>query len=147
MPSAEYCRLVDDMCQLALLPNPKALYERTALTVHKVNFNLIERPGDPYSELLIYTDLGPLPSQRREAVLLRLLDINFHLFTGAGSPSCTYNSETQRLTLAVSLLLQGTSGERLLGLLGQLADMARSWRDDHFLDRPAAAQGYAQVGS
>nr|WP_100546507.1 MULTISPECIES: CesT family type III secretion system chaperone [unclassified Pseudomonas] len=143
MPSAAYCRLVDDLCQLALLPNPKALYERTALTVGKVNFSLVERSGDPYSEVLIYTDLGPLPSQHRDAVLLRLLDINFHLFVGAGSPSCSYNSETQRLTLGVSLLLQAATGQRLLALLGQLADMAHNWRGDHFLERPSPR--HAQV--
>lgn len=141
MPSVTFCRLVDELCRQAALPNPQALYERTALTIDGVHFSLVERAAEPYAEVLIYLDLGPLPEAQRAAVLLRLLEINFHLFVGAGSPSCAYNSESQRLLLCLSLLQQGASGAGLLQLLGQLAELARNWRKEHFLDGAAVAPG------
>ena len=140
MPSATFRRLIDELCHLSKLPDPQALYERTALNVSGVDFSLVEREG-PVSEVIIHCDFGALPGRRREEVLLRLLEINFNLFIGSASPSCTVNQQTGRATLAAAAPLQGLGSLALLELLGQLADMAKVWREGYFLDTAPVRAG------
>lgn len=148
MPTATYCTLVDEVCRLTLLPNPHTLYEHTALSIDGIDISLVER-HEPANEVGIQCDLGPLPGRQREAVLLRLLEINFHLFTDAANSTCTVNPITGRATLAAVIPLQHARAAALLELLGQLADMAKAWRQSYFLgvlptQRTAVSRGAVQ---
>lgn len=140
MPSPMFRILIDELCQISLLPDPHVLYERAALNIDGVDISLVEREG-PTNEVIIHCGLGALPNRRRDEVLLRLLEINFSLFTGSSSPSCTVNPQTGCATLAAVAPLQGLSATGLLELLGQLADMANAWRQDYFLDAAPAQAG------
>jgi hypothetical protein len=140
MPSATFRVLIDELCELSKLPDPHALYDQAALNVGGVDISLVEREGS-VGEVIIHCDLGALPSRRREDVLLRLLEINFSLFTGSASTACTVNPQTNRVALAAVAPLQGLSAIGLLELLGQLADMAKVWRGGYFLDPAPARTG------
>ena len=133
MPSATFCLLIDQLCQLSCLPDPKALYERTSLNIDGVDISLVEREGAA-SEIIIHCDLGTPPTRRRDEVLCRLLEINFNLFTGSASPAYMVNPQTGRATLAAVAPLAGLGAIGLLELLGQLADMANTWRQGYFLE-------------
>jgi hypothetical protein len=140
MPSATFRRLIDELCHLSKLPNPQALYERAALSIDGVDTSLVEREGQ-INEVIIHCDFGALPTRRRDEVLLRLLEINFNLFIGSASPSCTVNQQTGRATLAAVAPLPGLTALALLELLGQLADMAKVWRQGYFLEATPARAG------
>lgn len=79
MPSTDFRKLIDEICRLSKLPHPQALYHQAALNIDGVDISLLEREG-PIGELIIYCDLGALPTRQREETLLRLLEFNFHLF-------------------------------------------------------------------
>lgn len=128
--------LIDSLCKLALIPNPQTLYERTALQVNGVEFSLVYSDGAGAGNVLLYGDMGPLPVRARDAVAMRLLEMNFELSGDTASPAFSLNPQSQRVSLSVVLLLERMSAERLLEVLGHLADMALAWRRDFFLDAP-----------
>ncbi|WP_167359813.1 CesT family type III secretion system chaperone [Phytopseudomonas flavescens] len=134
MTTPAYRSLIDHFCTLALIPNPASLYERTAIEVNGVDFTLCHRQSQGMGTVLLYADLGQLPSREAAAAALRLLEMNFHLFGEPLSPVFTLNPQSRHINLAAALLLERLSAERLLTLLGELADMAKAWRRDFFLD-------------
>ncbi|MBD1586839.1 CesT family type III secretion system chaperone [Pseudomonas typographi] len=140
MASSAYCTLIDQLCELTLIPNPSAFYERANLSVKEVDFNLTHNPGVGEGDIFIYCGFGPLPRGNREAVLQRLLETNLYLFSGPFSPSLAYNSETGQVVLTSNVMVDNLTAERLLGLMGGLADMALVWRGNHFLDNDARSK-------
>lgn len=140
MPTATYCRLIDEVCRLSLLSTPHTLYEHAALRIDGVDISLVER-HEPVAEVAIHCDLGPLPDRQREAALHRLLEINFHLSVGAANSTCAVNPKTGHAILAAAISLHHARATQLLQLLGQLAGIAIAWRQSFFLapqPRPSA---------
>lgn len=133
MASTSYYELINEICRLTAIPTPESLYQSTNIDVNGISFTLFERETDELSEVFIYCDVGALPRNRRDEILLRLLEINFYLQTEARSPCFAWNAETERITLSVILPLAMILPESLLSLLAQLAAMAKCWRDDYFL--------------
>lgn len=136
--------LIDSLCKLALIPNPQTLYEQTTLQVAGVDFSLVYSEGPGAGNVLLYGDMGPLPTRSRDAVAMRLLEMNFELSGDPASPAFSLNPQTQRVSLTVVLLLERLSAERLLEVLGHLANMAHAWRTDYFLDSPKGKAAPAQ---
>lgn len=134
MANAHYHRLVDDICQLALIPSTALLYQTTQLSVKGVDFSLHHVEGSDAGKVLIHADFGLLPAQQREAILLRLLDTNFHL-SGGEYPICfSHNERTGHVMFSASQPLDNVTGSGVLLLMGHLADYAQAWRQTYFLD-------------
>lgn len=127
-----YRLLVDQICEQTLIPNPAALYERTNLTIHEVNFTLRYLEEGEHGTVVVHCDFGALPTRGREAVLLRLLETNFYAFEGPSAPVLSFSDQTQRVVLSCKLPLV-VDASIILFLLSQFADMAKAWRADFFL--------------
>lgn len=134
MAAPSYCRLIDQLCAITMIPCPSAFYEQTNLSVKEVDFSLKHTPGPGEGDVFIYASFGPLPTANREAVLQRLLEANLYLLSGPHCPSLSYNSDSGHVILIGHVPLDDLAAEHLLGLLGGIADMASNWRDGYFLD-------------
>ncbi|KAF1010957.1 MAG: hypothetical protein GAK32_01137 [Pseudomonas fluorescens] len=140
MANQHYRQLVDQICQLTQIPTAALLYESTQLTVRDVDFSLSHIESPEADAVLMHADFGPLPSRQREAILLRLLDTNFHLIDGVRHSSFSHNEHTGHVMFGSALALQGTTAEQILLLMGHIAEYAQAWRQTYFLDdqRPRA---------
>lgn len=134
MASPIYCKLIDQLCELTMIPTPAAFYEQANLSVKDVDFSLKHTPGVGEGDIFIYCSFGPLPVANREAVLQRLLETNLYLLSGAFCPSLSYNRDSEQVILIGHVPLETLTAERLLGLMGGAADMALIWRDGYFFD-------------
>jgi hypothetical protein len=134
MASPIYCKLIDQLCELTMIPSPSAFYEEANLSVKDVDFSLKHTPGVGEGDVFIYCGFGPLPVANREAVLQRLLETNLYMLSGAFCPSLSYNRDSKQVVLIGHVPLEGLTAERLLGLMGGAADMALIWRDGYFFD-------------
>lgn len=134
MASPTYCKLIDQLCELTMIPTPSAFYEQANLSVKEVDFSLKHTPGVGEGDVFIYCGFGPLPVANREAVMQRLLETNLYLLSGAFCPSLSYNRDSEQVVLIGHVPLDNLSAERLLGLMGGAADMALIWRDGYFFD-------------
>jgi hypothetical protein len=68
MAAPGYCKPIDELCELTLIPNPSALYELAHLSVRDVDFTFTHNQGIGAGDILIYCGFGPLPVENREAV-------------------------------------------------------------------------------
>lgn len=132
MSLEHYRLLIDQFCEATSIPNSASLYESANFAVSGVDFSLIYRDLQPHGQVQFYADMGKLPEQRREAVLLTLLDINFHTFAGADSPVLAYNRETQRILLMGALPIESASPQHLLSMMSSWAQVAHTWRENFF---------------
>lgn len=139
MASPAYCKLIDELCELTMIPTPSAFYEQANLAVKEVDFSLTHNPGAGEGDVFIYCSFGPLPQANREAVLQRLLETNLYLFSGPFSPSLTYNPDSGLVILIGHAMLENLTADRLLGLMGGIADMALVWRGSYFFEGDAAS--------
>ena len=127
-----YHALIDQICAQSNIPDPASMYSAANLQVEGVNFTLFYGGGIAPDSTMVYCDFGELPTQAREAVLLRLLETNMYLF-GMNSPVFTYNAENKHIVLVSRVPLANATADRMLGLLAHYADLAKEWRTDHFL--------------
>lgn len=134
MSIENYQALINDLCELTVIPNPETLYEMASLRIRGIDFSLLYKDGPGAGEVLIYCGFGPLPQQQRETIMQRLLETNLYLFNGQNSPSLSYNPETGQVVLVSVLLLDALTAQRLLDMLGYLAAMAQKWQETYFLD-------------
>lgn len=143
MTSDRYRLLIDEICILSLIPHSPGLHESTNFTVHDVDFSLQHRFREPVDQVAIYADMGPLPPGNREAVLLSLLEINFHLFHGGQSPVFSYNPETLRVLLMGSIELADATAPTVLLTMKAFAQLGTQWRISAF--QQPASQGVASA--
>lgn len=132
MTTDRYRLIIDDICTLSLIPHSPVFHEAANFTVHNVDFTLQHRTLEQGDQVAIYADMGPLPSGNRDAVLLSLLEINFHLFHSSQSPMFSYNRETQRALLMGSVELTGATATGLLLTMRAFAQLAGEWRKSAF---------------
>lgn len=137
MASPTYCKLIDQLCALTMIPTPSAFYEQANLSVKEVDFSLKHTLSVGEGDVFIYASFGALPTANREAVLQRLLETNLYLLSGPFCPSLSYNSDSELVVLIGHVPLENLTAEHLLGLMGGIADMALVWRNGYFLDGPA----------
>jgi hypothetical protein len=138
--ASTYCKLIDQLCELTMIPTPSAFYEQANLSVKEVDFSLKHTPGVGEGDVFIYCGFGPLPAANREAVMQRLLETNLYLLSGAFCPSLSYNRDSEQVVLIGHVPLDNLSAERLLGLMGGAADMALIWREGYFFDGASPGQ-------
>ncbi|MBT2340262.1 MULTISPECIES: CesT family type III secretion system chaperone [Pseudomonas] len=140
MASPSYCKLIDQLCELTMIPTPSAFYEQANLSVKEVDFSLKHTPSVGEGDVFIYASFGPLPTANREAVLQRLLETNLYLLSGPFCPSLSYNRDSELVILIGHVPLENLSAEHLLGLMGGVADMALIWREGYFFDGAATGR-------
>lgn len=145
--AAQYTSLIDEICTLSLIASPERFYESANFTLDGVDFTLQYQDRDQGRAVLIYGDMGPLPERNRDQALLSLMDINFHLFSGAHSPAFSWNSQTARVLLMGSVALQMANAEGVLLLMRSFANLAREWREHGFVGKAVGdeARGGASV--
>ena len=127
-----YHALIDQICAKSNIPDPASMYSVADIQVQGVNFTMFYGGSIAPDSALLYCDFGELPTQAREAVLLRLLETNMYLF-GVNSPTFTYNAENMHIVLANRVPLARVTADTVLALLSHYAGLAKEWRNDHFL--------------
>ncbi|NWD25691.1 CesT family type III secretion system chaperone [Pseudomonas yamanorum] len=140
MATAAYSKLIDQLCELTMISNPSAFYEQANLSVKDVDFTLRHNSGVGEGDVFIYCSYGALPKTNRELVLERLLEANLLLFSGPLSPSLSYNADTEHVILCGHAMIENLTAERLLGLMGGIADMALVWREGYFIENDQATR-------
>ncbi|RMO07127.1 Type III chaperone ShcM [Pseudomonas coronafaciens pv. zizaniae] len=138
----QYHTLINEICALSLISNPERFYESANFKISDVDFTLQYQDRDEGSAVLIYGDMGGLPSRNRDTVLLALMDINFHMFSGAHSPVFSFNAQTGRVLLMGSVGIERSSAEGVLLLMRSFAELAKEWREHGFM-----AQGQTDAAS
>ncbi|WP_434698139.1 CesT family type III secretion system chaperone [Pseudomonas sp. D1-1] len=125
-----YHRLVTDICQLSQIPLAAIDLELVQLSVKGIDFSF----SNLADTVMIHADFGPLPVRRREAILLQLMNVNFHLF-GGDSPCCfSHNDGTGQVQFSCTVGLTQIGAPQFVQLLGHIAEYAQSWQHSYFLD-------------
>ncbi|EGH27102.1 type III chaperone protein ShcM [Pseudomonas amygdali pv. mori str. 301020] len=132
-----YHTLINEICALSLISTPERFYESANFKISEVDFTLQYQYQYQYQyqdrdegrAVLIYGDMGALPARNLDAALLALMDINFHMFSGAHSPVFSWNAQTSRVLLMGSVSLERASAEGVLLLMKSFADLANEWRE------------------
>ncbi|PPS34769.1 type III chaperone ShcM [Pseudomonas amygdali pv. morsprunorum] len=137
--SDSYHTLINEICALSLISTPERFYESANFKISELDFTLQYQDRDEGRAVLIYGDMGALPTRNRDAALLALMDINFHMFSGAHSPVFSWNAQTSRVLLMGSVSLERASAEGVLLLMKSFADLANEWREHGFIGRVKTA--------
>jgi hypothetical protein len=136
----QYRRLLDEIRQLALLPESILSHELTHLTIRGVDFSMYPVGDQQQEHVLIHCELGALPDKRREEVLIRLMDTNFHMVNSAKSVTFCRNEQSGHMMLSAAQPLADLSGKAVLDQMGSLADYALAWREHFFLGDSSSKQ-------
>ncbi|KPY22560.1 Type III chaperone protein ShcM [Pseudomonas savastanoi pv. glycinea] len=139
-----YHTLINEICALSLISTPERFYESANFKISEVDFTLQYQDRDEGRAVLIYGDMGALPTRNRDAALLALMDINFHMFSGVHSPVFSWNAQTSRVLLMGSVSLERASAEGVLLLMKSFADLANEWREHGFIGQVKTAGAPAE---
>jgi hypothetical protein len=132
MSMETYRKLVDEICTLTNIQKSELLYQSMDLQVKGVNFSMFYWKEISPDYGVVYCDFGPLPSENREAVLLRLLQTNLYLF-GINTPSFAIDRQTNHVLMAINIPLEKTTAEHVVLALSDFAELALGWRVGYFL--------------
>jgi hypothetical protein len=133
-----YVQLMAEIQALTLLPESILSHELVHLSVNGVDFSMYPIGENDQAYVVTHCDLGDLPVARRDAVLLRLLECNFHMINTAKPVSFCCNEESGRMMLSAAQPLSMLSGQVILDQMGGIADYALAWRETHFLNDSTA---------
>jgi hypothetical protein len=143
-------RLMSDFCFLMGLVPTDALMRGDGVEVEGTpcSFEYLETPSE-HERLRIYADFGPLPSAHSDKACRRLLEVNLYLCATEGplpgaEAAFALSPETGRVMLADTLPLRELSAEKLRERLGEIAALARTWRENGFFE-PEASSGMEQA--
>jgi hypothetical protein len=146
---SDYFRLIDRICELKQLADPRAKHERCSLVVDDVLFTLIPstRLDGTVDSVAYFCDFGPLPNESRTQALEYLLETNLHMF-GPESPTFSRNPQTGHIVLIGRMPLDRITAESAIQAMSGLAEFAHEWRATHFLqpEQRAAAQPVRRAG-
>ncbi|AEK64132.1 CesT family type III secretion system chaperone [Collimonas fungivorans] len=132
MASENYRKLIDEVCAIARIANPKLFYTTADLTVDGVNFTLIDGSTEQEEGLALYCDFGALPVKNRADVLERLLEINLTMH-GVNTPVFTINFETRHVLLAQRIPVGQISALDLMNTLSEYSAHSKAWRKTFYL--------------
>lgn len=138
-----YRNLINQICEHAQIPDPRALYDRAELDIGGTQF-LLRHGGEQAPHIVnIYCGLGPLPAEQRELVLQRLLETNLLLAGSGHNATFGYNADIKQVVLYCMLPLEQSSGMLTLAMLRHFAAVAEQWRTTYFLDEKENANDKA----
>ncbi|HVK93288.1 MAG TPA: CesT family type III secretion system chaperone [Noviherbaspirillum sp.] len=132
MSYTNYCELIDGLCEMIGVADPKQFYELAELTIDDEECAILH--GGQYNEdrIAIFCTYGSPPEQDADLVLQRLLEANLTLMQPGGL-RFAFNPMTEEVILAGAIPMAGLSPEGLLHLLQKLARQARQWRRHYSL--------------
>jgi hypothetical protein len=133
MASENYRKLIDEICAISKIENPKLFYTTADLTIDGVNFTLIDGSTAQEEGLAMYCDFGALPVKNRAEVLERLLEINLTMH-GVNTPVFTVNFETRHVLLARRIPIGQISALDLINTLSEHAAHCKDWRKTYYLN-------------
>lgn len=141
MDSERYYRLVTDICQLSQIPVAAIDINRPQLSVRGIDFSF----SNLADTVMIHADFGTLPERRRDAILLKLMNVNFHLFDG-DRPCCfSYNDDKGQVQFSCTVKLTQIGAPQFLQLLGHIAEYAQSWQHSYFVAESARREPLARI--
>ncbi|MDO8301081.1 CesT family type III secretion system chaperone [Lacisediminimonas sp.] len=146
--------LVDDVCkELGYPPRPSRPESDEVVAME------MELDGYPFAvvhslvtasdRILIECRFGVLPEENREAILYRLLHLNYALADAGASVFC-FDSELNQILYTNNCELTTQSGQSLLGAMTQMSWQARQWNESYFLEakaNPTSAGFPAEFGA
>jgi hypothetical protein len=141
MSVERYRALIDQICAQSNISHPESMYEMADFGVKDANFSLTYGGIGAPDKVLIFCDFGELPDRVREAVLMRLLEVNLYMFDGTQNISFAYNTESKHVVMMSSIPLYSMTGASTLELLSHLADIAEEWRNGYFLNEAEGKSG------
>jgi hypothetical protein len=130
--------LVDDVCkELGYPPRPSRPESDEVVAME------MELDGYPFAVvhsiitasdcILIECRFGALPAENREAILYRLLHLNYAL-ADAGASAFSLDAESNQILYTNNCELSTHTGKTLLGAMTQMSWQARQWNENHFLE-------------
>ena len=134
----DFFELVDDVCkELGYPPRPSRPESDEVVAME------MELDGYPFAVvhslvtasdcILIECRFGALPAENREAVLYRLLHLNYALADAGASVFCV-DGELNQVLYVNNCDLSNQTGQALLGSMTQMSWQARQWNENHFLE-------------
>jgi hypothetical protein len=143
MNHSQFVSLIEGFCKECGLDQPERILHGGPIAVGDVVFSLIYSEQVNPELIFVYCDFGSVPPGQEMEAYRALLEANMFLYTGSG-PAFTLSSETGRVVLAEHYKMSAITPKELREKLVKLAEQAKAWRVDHFLDRSpraAAADG------
>jgi hypothetical protein len=129
----QYVQLLAQIRELTLLPESLLSQELSHLSIKGVDFSMYPVGEEDNAFLVTHCDLGALPDARREEVLMRLMDSNFHMVNSGKPVTFCRNEETGHMMLSAAQPFSLLSGQAILDQMSSLADYALAWRQTYFL--------------
>lgn len=132
MSRSRFIDLANEFCVLANVDQPTLLVEGNAIEVDGVDFFLQYDEEFSPDHLVVYCDFGLPPAVRLLEAYEALLETNMIVY-GANSPSFMLGPD-KRVVFGYQCRLQELKAPELLDIFLNLAEQARDWRTDHFLE-------------
>lgn len=127
-----YHALIDRLCEQLSIEVKPAMYQAAQIEVDGVGFTLFHAGLMLSDSVHMHCDFGVLPGAAREAVLLRLLETQTHLF-GVCAPVFTYDRVRDSVALMCRFPLnEEADAASTLELLRFFSGLAKRWRQDRF---------------
>jgi len=143
-----FSQIMAEIHALTLLPKSLLHQDLVRLSIKGVDFSMYPEVLADQACVVFHCDLGDLPETEREAVLIWLLDNNFHLIKSIHPVSFCRNEESGRLMLSALQPLAGISARTILDQMGSLADYALHWRTTFLLNENLPERrGNGEVGA
>ena len=140
MPPQHFCKLIDEICNIARIPNSRLLYEAADLEIDHVKFTLADGGDKTENCVTFYCDFGLLPPQIvRAGAMQRLLELNLSMY-GINTPFFSINSEINHVLLIGRIPTAEMSPENLMNALAKHAAQAKEWRRNYYLDAEERSQ-------
>lgn len=134
-----YRYLLEDFCNLCGIKGAGRIMEGGSIEFNGIAFSLIYSETVNPDIMFIYCDFGDVPLGRQADAYKALLEMNLFFCTGTG-PTFSVSDETGRVLLVDQYpLVQKSAPEELRNVLVDLASLAKDWRIDHFLEKPASS--------
>lgn len=138
MSKEHYVDLMTRFCHLVKLEGPEKIFEGNAIEINGVDFYLgYNQETDP-EVVVVYADFGIPPQERLLDAYEALLEANMAIY-GSNSPAFML-SPGKSVTLAYHYRLGHVSAEQLAKLLATLAEQAKEWRKNFFLEEGHSSQ-------
>lgn len=143
-----YYQLIDGICALAGIAEPRTMYENCSISVNQIEFTMTHANFVHPDLAVLYVDFGKPPAERRDVVLQRLLETNTYMFCDSDGPAFSFNAESGHVMLMVRVLLPQVTPASVIALMQHLSDYVKSWQSNFFLsDDERAGKKSSGLGS
>ncbi|TWC67344.1 CesT family type III secretion system chaperone [Herbaspirillum sp. SJZ099] len=132
MSRSRFIELTNDFCAIANIDQPELMVQGNAIEVDGIDFFVQYDEEFAPDHLIVYCDFGMPPQERLLDAYQALLETNMLIYA-ANSPAFMLGPD-RRVTFGYQCRLNELRAPELMTILLNLAEQARDWRTDHFLD-------------